>query len=232
MISFLNRFLSCHAFPAVASLVAVVMLACTTACANPGGEPAADADQRDASATADEAVATFAGGCFWCTEAVFERMEGVNDVVSGYIGGHVDNPSYEQVCSKKTGHAEAVEIYYDPSVTTYEELLEVFFKTHDPTTLNRQGNDEGPQYRSSVFFHDEEQKAIAEKYISKLDESGEYNRPVVTKLEPATKFFVAEEYHQDYFRRNPQAGYCQAVVKNKVRKFNREFGDKIKKPER
>ncbi len=179
-----------------------------------------------------EAVATFAGGCFWCTEAVFERMEGVNDVVSGYIGGHVENPTYEQVCGKKTGHAEAVEIYYDPSVASYEDLLEVFFKTHDPTTLNRQGNDEGPQYRSSVFYHDEQQQQAAAKYITKLNESGEFRRPVVTSLEKATKFYPAEEYHQDYFRRNPNAGYCQIVVKNKVRKFNRQFGDKIKKPER
>ena len=176
-----------------------------------------------------EAVATLAGGCFWCTEAVFERMQGVNDVVSGYIGGHVANPTYEQVCSKTTGHAEAVEIYYDPDQVTYDELLEVFFKTHDPTTLNRQGADAGPQYRSSVFYHDETQKKAAEKYIEKLNKSGEYNSPIVTKLEVASKFYPAEEYHQDYFRRNPNAGYCQAVVKNKVRKFNREFGDKIKK---
>ena len=179
-----------------------------------------------------EAVATLAGGCFWCTEAVFERMKGVNDVVSGYMGGHVPNPTYEQVCGKRTGHAEAVEIYYDPTKTTYEELLEVFFKTHDPTTLNRQGPDEGPQYRSAVFYHDDQQRAIAENYIKKLNESGGFNSPVVTKLEKASTFYAAEEYHQDYYRRNPYAGYCQAVVRNKVRKFNREFGDKIKKPER
>lgn len=188
-----------------------------------------DAGQAD---NANEAVATLAGGCFWCTEAVFERMRGVKDVVSGYVGGHVPHPTYDQVCGKKTGHAEAVEIYYDPTVTTYEELLEVFFKTHDPTTLNRQGKDEGPQYRSSVFYHDQQQKAIAEKYIRKLDESGEYDRPIVTKLEKATTFYPADEQHQDYFRRNPYASYCQAVVKNKVRKFNREFGDKVKRPGR
>ena len=174
-----------------------------------------------------EAVATLAGGCFWCTEAVYERMRGVNDVVSGYIGGHVKNPTYQQVCGKQTGHAEAVEIYYDPSKTTYEELLEVFFKTHDPTTLNRQGADEGPQYRSAVFFHNDQQKAEAKKYIAKLNAAGD--GPIVTTLEPASKFYPAEEYHQDYFARNPNAGYCRAVVRNKVRKFNREFGDKIKK---
>ena len=182
--------------------------------------------------TSKEAVATLAGGCFWCTEAVFERMEGVNDVVSGYIGGHVPNPTYEQVCSKKSGHAEAVEVYYDPSKVSFEELLEVFFKTHDPTTLNRQGADEGPQYRSSVFYHNDEQKKAAEKYIKKLDDSREFRRPVVTKLEKATTFYPAEEHHQDFYRRNPNQGYCQAVVRNKVRKFNREFGDKIKKTEK
>jgi peptide-methionine (S)-S-oxide reductase len=208
------------------------MLTCTATAANPGDESVSDASQAEQGTAAKEAVATLAGGCFWCTEAVYERMEGVNDVVSGYIGGFVRNPTYEQVCSKKTGHAEAVEVYYDPSKTTYEELLEVFFKTHDPTTLNRQGADEGPQYRSSVFYHNEEQKAAAEKYIQKLNESGEFRTPIVTKLEKATIFYPAEEYHQDYFRLNPNAGYCQAVVKNKVRKFNREFGDKIKKPER
>jgi len=175
-----------------------------------------------------ELVATLAGGCFWCTEAVMERMVGVNDVVSGYIGGHVENPTYEQVCTKKTGHAEAVEVYYDPTKITYEELLEIFFKTHDPTTLNRQGADEGPQYRSSVFYHNEEQKKAAEAYIQKLDASGEYKRPIVTLLEPATKFYPAEEYHQDYYRRNPNARYCQYVVKNKVRKAQLEFRDKLK----
>ncbi|MEO1527781.1 MAG: peptide-methionine (S)-S-oxide reductase MsrA [Planctomycetota bacterium] len=176
-----------------------------------------------------EMVATLAGGCFWCTEAVFERMEGVNDVVSGYIGGHVVNPTYEQVCGKKTGHAEAVEVYYDPTKVTYEELLEVFFKTHDPTTLNRQGADEGPQYRSSVFYHNEEQKKAAAKYIEKLNASGEFGAKVVTLLEEATKFYPAEEYHQDFYRRNPNQGYCRAVVSAKVRKFDQSFGDKKKK---
>lgn len=194
-----------------------------------GDQPVSDTS--NSAKKSDEAVATFAGGCFWCTEAVFERMEGVKDVVSGYIGGHVPNPTYEQVCGKKTGHAEAVEIVFDPNKTTYEELLKVFFKTHDPTTKNRQGADVGPQYRSAIFFHSDEQKERAKKFIEKLNASGEYRRPVVTTLENATKFYVAEEYHQDYFRLNPYAPYCQAVVKNKVRKFNREFGDKIKKGE-
>ena len=190
--------------------------------AAPGDDAVSDAQE------SKEAVATLAGGCFWCTEAVFERMEGVNDVVSGYIGGRIPNPSYEQVLTKRSGHAEAVEIYYDPSVVSYEELLEVFFKTHDPTSLNQQGADKGPQYRSSIFYHDDQQKQIAEDFIKKLDRSDYFQRPIVTKLERATTFYPAEEYHQDYFRRNPNAGYCQAVVRAKVEKFNREFGDKAK----
>ncbi|QEG01281.1 Peptide methionine sulfoxide reductase MsrA 2 [Stieleria maiorica] len=189
---------------------------------------AADVQDKDQSQP-EELVATFAGGCFWCTEAVFERMEGVNDVISGYIGGTVRNPTYEQVCTKKTGHAEAVEIYYDPSKVSFDELLEVFFKTHDPTTLNRQGPDSGPQYRSSVFYHDDQQRAATEAYIKKLDESGEFDRKIVTQLEKAVTFYPAEEYHQDFYRKNPNYGYCQAIVKDKVRKFNRTFSDKIKK---
>jgi peptide-methionine (S)-S-oxide reductase len=175
-----------------------------------------------------ESVVTLAGGCFWCTEAVYEQMRGVSDVVSGYIGGQTSNPDYKSVCTGSTGHAEAVEIYYDPSVTTYEEILEVFFKTHDPTTLNRQGADVGTQYRSAIFYHDEAEKQAAAAYIAKLNASGELGR-IVTTLEPASKFFTAEEYHQDYFRKNPNAGYCQAVVKSKVRKFETTFGDKLKK---
>ena len=186
--------------------------------------PAKTAESQEAA----ESVAVLAGGCFWCTEAVFERMRGVNDVVSGYIGGHVENPTYQQVCSKKTGHAEAVQIYFDPTQTSFQELLEVFFKVHDPTTLNRQGEDVGPQYRSSIFYQDAEQKKVAQKYIEKLNQSREFRSSIVTLLEPPAKFHVAEEYHQDYFRRNPNAGYCQYVVANKVRKFNRSFGEKIK----
>jgi peptide-methionine (S)-S-oxide reductase len=209
------------------SVALAALFSCTIALAQETDGQADPAQQQ--STTPKDAVATLAGGCFWCTEAVFERMQGVNDVVSGYIGGSVPNPTYEQVCQKQTGHAEACEIYYDPTQVSYEELLEVFFKTHDPTTLNKQGHDEGPQYRSAIFVHDEEQKRIAEEYIAKLDASGEFESKIVTTLEPAGTFYPAEEYHQDYYRLNPNAGYCQAVVKNKVRKFNREFGDKIKK---
>ncbi len=181
------------------------------------------------SAPPKEAVATLAGGCFWCTEAVFERMEGVNDVVSGYIGGRVSNPSYDQVCTGQTGHAEAVEIYYDPAKVSFADLLQVFFKTHDPTTLNRQGADRGTQYRSTIFYHDAKEKQIAEDYIAQLDASKELSGPIVTTLEEASKFFVAEEIHQDYYRLNPNAGYCQMVVRAKVEKFNSEFADKRKK---
>lgn len=227
-----------NSVPAAAfiAVVSFFVTSCTTYSATPGIQPVSDSSESKTEAKTEtksadkpkEAVATFAGGCFWCTEAVFEKMEGVNDVVSGYIGGHVKNPTYDQICGKKTGHAEAVEIYYDPTVRTYDELMEVFFKTHNPVTLNRQGRDEGPQYRSSIFYHDETQKAAAKKYIEKLNQSDEYSSPIVTLLEKATKFYPAEEYHQDYYRRNPNAGYCQAVVRSKVEKFDLEFGDKKK----
>ena len=214
-------------------VLAAAAISCKKAASEPHPQGALTVSSVDADnsrpSEKKELVATFAGGCFWCTEAVFERMEGVNDVISGYIGGHVPNPTYEQVCGKRTGHAEAVEIYYDPSKVTYDELLEVFFKTHEPTVLNRQGPDSGPQYRSSVFYHNGDQKKAAEKYIKKLDDSGDYDKKIVTLLEEASTFYPAEEYHQDFFRRNPNHGYCQAIVSNKVRKFNRNFGDKIKK---
>lgn len=192
-------------------------------------EPQPEGTSKVPATEQEERVATFAGGCFWCTEAVFERLDGVGDVISGYIGGTVRNPTYEQVCDKKTGHAEAVEIYYDPAKVEYEELLEIFFKTHDPTMLNAQGPDRGPQYRSSVFYHDADQKKAAAKYIKKLSDSGDYDRKIVTQLEKATTFYPAEEYHQDYFRRNPNDRYCNAIAVPKIRKLNRDFGDKIKK---
>lgn len=165
---------------------------------------------------AKEKVVTLAGGCFWCTEAVFEKMEGVNDVVSGYIGGKNANPTYKQVCTGLTNHAEAVEVYYDPEKVCLEELLSMFFKTHDPTTLNKQGADEGTQYRSSVFYRDEEQKKKTEAYIKKL--ATDFRSPIVTQLEKASTFYPAEEYHQDFFKKNPTHGYCRAVVAKKVRK--------------
>lgn len=179
---------------------------------------------------AKDAVATLAGGCFWCTEAVFERMIGVKEVTSGYIGGQVPNPNYQMVLTGRTGHAEAIQIHFDPEQTSFEELLEVFFGTHDPTTLNRQGNDIGTQYRSAVFYHDDEQKQIAQQYIEQLNDTPAFRRrPIVTTLEKADEFYPAEEYHQDYYRKNPNAGYCQMVVRAKVMKFQRSFKDKVKR---
>ena len=173
------------------------------------------------------AKATFGGGCFWCVEAVFEELEGVEDVVSGYAGGWVENPTYEQVCTKKTGHAEVCEITFDPGKISFKELLEVFWKTHDPTTPNQQGPDEGPQYRSVIFYHDQEQKELAETYKKKLDESGAFPSKIVTEISEAPKFYAAEKYHQDFFRLNPNHRYCAFVVRPKVAKFKKVFADKL-----
>ena len=167
-------------------------------------------------------VATLAGGCFWCTEAVFERVKGVSGVVSGYIGGHVENPTYEEVCDKTTGHAEAVQVTFDPAVVSYRQLLEIFFATHDPTTPNRQGADVGPQYRSAIFTHSDEQKRIAEEVIADLNRSV-FGGGIVTEVTPAGVFYPAEGYHQGFYRANPTQGYCMAVVGPKVAKFRQKF---------
>jgi len=172
--------------------------------------------------------ATFGSGCFWCTEAIFENLNGVTSVVSGYAGGHVDNPTYEDVCTGTTGHAEVTQITYDPSVISYDELLEVFWKTHDPTTLNRQGNDVGPQYRSVIFYHNEEQKALAEKYKDELNKSGAWDNPIVTEITAYTNFYAAEKYHQNYYENNPNQGYCAFVIAPKLEKFKKVFKDKLK----
>jgi len=177
---------------------------------------------------ADIETATLAGGCFWCLEAVFEELEGVRRVLSGYAGGSVKNPTYQDVCSGTTGHAEVVRIEFDPGVVGYGELLDVFFAIHDPTTLNRQGADVGSQYRSAIFYHDERQKQIADEKIIEIDTSKRFDRPVVTQLEPATVFYEAEDYHQDYFKLNPEAGYCRAVIEPKLFKFRDLYGDKLK----
>ncbi len=161
--------------------------------------------------------ATLGGGCFWCLEAVYENVKGVTDVASGYAGGHTDHPDYRSVCSGATGHAEVVQITYDPEVVSYEDLLDIFWTIHDPTTLNRQGADVGTQYRSVIFYHDDAQKKIAE--VSKEKAQARYRDPIVTEIAPLSKFWPAEEYHQDYFRKNPHQGYCQAVVAPKVEKF-------------
>jgi peptide-methionine (S)-S-oxide reductase len=173
-------------------------------------------------------LATFGSGCFWCTEAVLQRIKGVESVVSGFSGGNVENPTYYDVCEGTTGHAEVVQVTYDPKVVSYPELLEVFWKLHDPTTLNRQGNDVGTQYRSVVFYHTDEQKELAEHYKQKLDESGAYLRPIVTEISPFTEFYPAEEKHQNFFRENGNHGYCRAVIVPKMEKLKEVFRDKLK----
>jgi peptide-methionine (S)-S-oxide reductase len=173
-------------------------------------------------------IATFGSGCFWCTEAVFERVNGVLSVVSGYSGGTVEYPSYEQVCTGKTGYAEVIQITYDPNIITYPELLEIFWKTHDPTTLNKQGNDVGTQYRSVIFYHNEEQKQLAEEYKKKLNESGAWDKPLVTEIVPFKNFYKAEGYHQNYYENNPNQGYCSFVIAPKIEKFEKVFKDKLK----
>ena len=172
---------------------------------------------------------TFGTGCFWCTEAIFQQVEGVISVESGYSGGKVKNPTYEQIGTGATGHAECLNIVYDPKKVTYDELLEMFWQSHDPTTLNRQGNDIGPQYRSVIFYRNQQQKEIAEKYKEALDKSGAYSRPIVTTLEPITKFYKAENYHQNYYNQNGNQPYCQFVIRPKVEKFQKVFKDKLKK---
>jgi peptide-methionine (S)-S-oxide reductase len=174
------------------------------------------------------AKATLAGGCFWCTEAVYAEIKGVTSVTSGYIGGAVPNPTYKDVCTGQTGHAEAIEIEYDPAVVPFEKLLDVFFTTHDPTTLNRQGADVGTQYRSGVFYHDDEQKRIAEAVIAKLDAAKVFPGKIVTEVTKATIFYPAEDYHQDYFATNPFQPYCQAVAAPKVEKVRKVFKDLVK----
>ncbi len=176
-------------------------------------------------------TATFGTGCFWCTEAVFQRLNGVTKVVSGYSGGHVNNPTYQEVCSGTTGHAEACQVIYDSTKVSFDELLEVFWKTHDPTTLNRQGNDVGPQYRSVIFYHNKEQKDKSEHYKNELNKSGAWNKPVVTAIEPYTNFYSAEGYHQDYYNSNSGQMYCQFVIRPKLEKFEKVFKDKLKKGE-
>jgi peptide-methionine (S)-S-oxide reductase len=173
-------------------------------------------------------LATLAGGCFWCLEAVFEELDGVRRVVSGYTGGRVEHPTYKDVCSGSTGHAEVIRIEFDPEVIAYGELLDVFFGVHDPTTMNRQGADVGSQYRSAIFYHDERQKQIADDKIAEIESSKRFGRPVVTQLEPAAAFYEAEDYHQDYFKLNPEAGYCRAVIEPKLFKFRDRYGDKLK----
>lgn len=174
------------------------------------------------------AKATFGTGCFWCTEAVYESLDGVLGAVSGYEGGHKPNPTYKEVCTGTTGHAECVEVSYDPAKITYQDLLEAFFRSHDPTSLNRQGEDVGTQYRSVIFYHNEEQKQLAETAKAELDKSGAYTRPIVTEISPTETFYEAEAYHQSYFANNPNQGYCAFVVAPKLDKFKKVFKEKLK----
>ncbi|WP_245906974.1 peptide-methionine (S)-S-oxide reductase MsrA [Reichenbachiella versicolor] len=173
-------------------------------------------------------IATFGNGCFWCTEAVFQQLKGVSKVESGYSGGQTIDPTYKEVCSGTTGHAEVLQITYNPEEISFKELLEVFWSTHDPTTLNRQGNDVGTQYRSAVFYHSEEQKSLSEEYKKRLDESGAFDDPIVTEITAFDKFYPAEDYHKNYYNLNPNQGYCQFVIRPKVEKFKKAFAEKLK----
>ncbi|MFQ5733305.1 MAG: peptide-methionine (S)-S-oxide reductase MsrA [Planctomycetaceae bacterium] len=173
-------------------------------------------------------TATLGGGCFWCLEAVFQQLRGVRGVASGFSGGHVENPTYEAACSGKTGHAEVVQIQFDSAVISFADLLDVFFHTHDPTTMNRQGNDVGTQYRSAIFFHDDGQRAIAEETIRRLSDSGEFADPIVTEVAAFDAFYSADGDHEDYFRRNPQQAYCRFVIRPKLEKFQQSYADRLR----
>ena len=178
---------------------------------------------------ANEETATLGGGCFWCLEAVYKEMEGVGSVESGYMGGHLADPDYQAVCTGKTGHVEVVQVTFDPEVTTYREILEVFFAMHDPTSRDRQGNDSGPQYRSVIFYYDDQQQQTAEQLIGQLDSEGIWRTPIVTEVRPAATFYKAEDYHQEYFRNNPQQPYCALVVAPKLQKFREKFAAKARR---
>ena len=174
-------------------------------------------------------VATLGGGCFWCVEAVYIQLTGVESAISGYMGGHVNNPSYEQVCGKMTGHAEVVNVNFDNEIVSFEDVLNIFFTVHDPTTLNRQGNDRGPQYRSGIWYHSEAQKRIAEDTIKRLDAERLFPGKIVTEVSPASTFWVAEDYHQNYFANNPTQGYCSYIIAPKVAKFRKQYFERLKR---
>lgn len=174
-------------------------------------------------------TATLAAGCFWCVEAVFDALNGVEDVVSGYSGGHKDNPTYQEVCSETTGHAEVVQIKFDPEVISFADILRIFFTVHDPTTLNRQGNDIGSSYRSAIFYHSDEQRQTAQEIIAEITAEGLYENPIVTEVTAFDKFWPAEDYHQEYFANNPNQGYCAAIVAPKVAKFRQKFASRLKR---
>lgn len=211
----------------ISSFVATLFICCTTP--EPKQEIVTAKLNSSTMDTNKIDTATFGAGCFWCVEAVFQDIKGVQKVVSGYSGGFIKNPAYKEVCMGTTGHAEVCQIYYNPSEVTFDELLEAFWQTHDPTTLNRQGNDVGTQYRSSIFYHSEEQKLKAEKYKEELNKSAVFDRPIVTEIVAFTNFYPAEDYHQSYYNQNGSEPYCQYVIKPKVEKFKKVFGSKLKK---
>jgi len=213
-------------YPAI--LLLMTTLACTRREQSHITVPVAEHLQASSNQMNNE-TAIFGNGCFWCTEALFQQLEGVSSVQSGYSGGHVENPTYEEVCEKTTGHAEAIKVVYDPSKISFDELLEVFWQTHDPTTLNRQGNDVGPQYRSVIFYMNEDQKKKAEFYKEKLGKSGAFDNPIVTAIEPYKNFYVAENYHQNYYKLNGSQPYCYFVIRPKMEKFQKVFAAKLKK---
>lgn len=210
-------------------LTALGLMACAAGSKEPSTLAMNTADATSTLPPAQTDTATFGEGCFWCTEAFFQRLDGVIKVVSGYGGGHVENPTYEQVCDKTTGHIEICRIIYDPNKVSYDELLEVFWKTHDPTTFDQQGNDVGPQYRSVVFYHNESQRSKAEQYKTALDRSGAFSKPIVTQIAPLKNFYPAEDYHQDYYNANKNQGYCRFVIAPKLEKFEKVFKNKLKK---
>lgn len=206
-------------------------LAFTLACSGPLSSTvtvAQDDDNGRLDKDTQVEIATFGGGCFWCTEAVFEAIKGVKSVKSGYTGGEIENPTYDQVCSGQTGHAEVIQIEFDPSIVSFSKLLEVHLKTHDPTTLNRQGADIGTQYRSAVFYHNEDQRTLTADIIKKLNAAQVYQNPIVTEVAKFTVMYDAEKHHQNYFADNPNQGYCRAVIQPKMKKFKKVFGDLLK----
>jgi peptide-methionine (S)-S-oxide reductase len=209
--------------------LAITLVVFISACAQPKADKPKNQSSTKTNKSMNKETITLGNGCFWCTEAIFQQVEGVIKVTSGYSGGHVANPTYEQVCGKETGHAEVLQIEFDPAVITVDELLEIFWQTHDPTTLNQQGNDIGPQYRSVIFYHNEQQKARAAYFKKKLDEAKAFPAPIVTAIEPFTNFYAAENYHQDYYNRNGSQPYCYFVIRPKLEKFEKAFKDKMKK---
>ena len=208
---------------ALAGIVAVSVNADETSKTLAGSQNVTHSREEKMSDSKNDEIATIGGGCFWCTEAVLERIDGVVDVVSGYMGGHVENPTYEQICTKTTGHAEVIQVTYDKTIISFEEVLDIFWQAHDPTTLNQQGADRGPQYRSAIFYHSPEQKNLAEKSKKALDASGAYEDPAVTEITAASTFWEAEDYHQDYYRLNKDKNpYCRVVITPKMKKFGFE----------